>query len=167
MPIPLLIGLGMAASAAVGGAIGYASRNSEVARLKAVIRTLQAENQRLRSLIKEQQEQIQVLVKKYESVHKLNFINKQKYARQLNEAYIESYMRKEQLEVVYKKAAGELSAAEERFFDIVMKDSRTEEESLEIMEYITTKYGTEIQGQIYPEKALNNAVNNINQLPTD
>lgn len=167
MPLPLLIGLGMAGSALLGGAIGYASRNSEVARLHAVIRTLQTENARLRSLIKEQQVQINTLIEKYKAVHKLNLLNKQKFARQLNEAYIESYMRKEQLEVVYKKAAGTLTSAEERFFDLVMKDMRTEEEGLEIMEYINAKYGSEIRGKIYPERALNNAINNINQLSVD
>lgn len=165
MPLPILIGMGL--SALVGGAIGYASRNSEVARLKGVIRTLQTENARLRAIIKEQQEQINTLKEKYKAVHKLNFINKQKFARQLNEAYIESYMRKEQLEVVYKKAAGALSAAEERFFDLVMKDLRTEEEGLEIMEYINAKYGSEIQERIYPERDLNNAINNINQLSVE
>lgn len=168
MPLPLLAWIGISATTAlVGGAIGYGSRNSEVTRLKAVIRTLQSENQRLRAVIKEQQDQIDTLWKKYESVHKLNFLNKQKYARKLNEAYIESYMRKEQLEVICKKAAGELSAKEERFFELVMQDNRNEEDALEIMGYITDKYGDEIKKRVYPEKALNNAVNNINQLPVD
>lgn len=167
MPLPLLIGLGMGASALIGGAIGYASRNSEVERLKGVIRALKAENQRLHAIIKEQQEQIEVLKEKYKAVHMLNFLNKQKYAKQLNEAYIESYMRKEQLEVVYKKAAGSLTSAESRFFDLIMKGERNEEESLEILNYVTEKYGREIDARVYPEKSLNNALENINNVPTD
>lgn len=168
MPLPLLAWIGISATTAlIGATIGYSSRNSEVDRLKVVIRTLQSENQRLRAVIKEQQEQIQILWKKYESVHKLNFLNKHKYARQLNEAYIESYMRKEQLEVVCKKAAGELSAKEERFFELVMQTKRNEEEVLEIMGYITDKYGDEINKRNYPEMALNIAVDNINRLSVD
>lgn len=167
MPIPILIGLGIGASALIGGAIGYASRNSEVERLKGVIRTLKAENLRLQALIKEQQEQIDVLKEKYKATHKLNFLNKQKYARQLQEAYIESYMRKEQLEVIYKKAAGSLTSSESRFFDLIMKEQRDEEESLEILNYVNEKYGKEIEARVYPGKSLNNALENLNNVPTD
>ena len=167
MPIPFLLwGLGAAGAAALGGVLGYASRNSEVERLKGVIRALQAENRRLQAIIREQQEQIETLKEKYKAAHKLNFINKQRYARQLNEALVESYIRKEQLEVIFKKASGALTDAENRFFELTMQESRDEKESMELLDYINKKYGREIRARVYPEKSLNNAVDNINNLPS-
>lgn len=163
MPIPLVI----AGIALFGGgaAVGYLSRNNEVERYKKIIRDLQSEIRSLHTVIHEQQDQLNILKKKYETVHKLNLIKKYQYEQQIKSILLGSYVNKERYHLFLKQHSGnELENDEKEFVILVSKDNRDIEDTEKILLYIDKKYGKDINAQIYPDKDLNKDMETISNI---
>lgn len=151
MPVPLLFwGLG-ALLFGGGAAAGYMSRNDEVARYRQAVQALQDEVRRLHGVIREQQEQIAVLKKKYQAVHMLNFIRKQVYDQQMKSILMESYLQKEILHLYNRQLRGEpLSAQEAEFLTIMQSPDRDAAALDRALVYIDRKYGAKIRERMLP-----------------
>lgn len=163
MPIPIVI----AGIALFGGgaAVGYFSRNNEVERYKKIIKNLQDEVRSLHSVIHDQQEQLNIIKKKYEAVHKLNLIKKYKYEQQIKSILLESYVNKERYHLFLKQHSGnELESNEKDFVFLISKNDRNIEDTEKILLYIDKKYKKEINSQIYPDKALKKDMETISQI---
>ena len=151
MPIPLLF-WGISALVFGGGAAaGYLSRNGEVARYRQAVQALQAEVRRLHGVIREQQEQIAVLKKKYQAAHMLNFIRKQVYDQQMKSILMESYLQKEILHLYNRHLRQEALSGEETEFLTIMQSQDSDPGALDkALLYIDRKYGAQIRERMLP-----------------
>lgn len=155
MPAPLLFwGLGVLLFG-TGVTAGYASRNAEVERYRQKVRELQDEVRRLHATIEKQQEQIATLKKKYQAVHMLNFLQKQRYDQQMKTILMESYLQKELLSLSNKKIRQEAFSDEEAGFITIMESSEKDPASLDqALQYIEKKYGDRIRERQLPGREM-------------
>lgn len=150
MPFPIAA-LGAVAIFTGGVAAGYLSRNEEVARYRQAVQALQAEVRRLHGVIREQQEQIAVLKKKYQAVHMLNFIRKQVYDQQMKAILMESYLQKEILHLYNRQLRQEALSEQETEFLAIMQAADKDQGALDrALLYIDRKYGDNIRARMLP-----------------
>lgn len=150
MPFPFAV-LGAVAVFTGGVAAGYLSRNEEVARYRQTVQALQAEVRRLHGVIREQQEQIAVLKKKYQAVHMLNFVRKQVYDQQMKAILMESYLQKEILHLYNRQLRQEALSEQESEFLTIMQSAEKDQGALDkALLYIDRKYGDKIRERMLP-----------------
>lgn len=156
MAIPIIVWALISLSG--GGVLGALSRQPEINKLKEQVRRLQAEVNRLNSLISEQDRQIQGLRMKYDILSGKSIIEQAKAKGQLKGAIMYSYCLKEYLDINCKILATEYvpEQQENAFFECFSQVLRgmqviTEQEKIKryfVREYIKGKYGTEIDNLI-------------------
>lgn len=140
-----------------GGLIGALSRQPEIERLKAQVRTLQAEIQRLQKVIAEQDRQIKELTIRYKALKGNQFVERAKLMSNAKGAIMFQYLYKEYLELLVLSVRGDykLGEAETIFFnafDGLMSGRETSPaEKMLMREYIRAKYSYQIDNMVQPD----------------
>lgn len=154
IPIPILVSI----ITGLGGIIvGALSRQPEVNRLKAQVKTLQAEIHRLQNVIKEQDRQIRELKIRYNALKAYHFVERAKQKSRVKGVIMFQYAFKEYMDLLIAQARKnniQLSKEELYFFNtferLMNNNEVTIEEKLYIREYIRDKYNYQIDHFIEP-----------------
>lgn len=149
MPVPVLVWVGLGS---IGGFIvGTLSRKPELSELKEQVKSLQAEVERLHTVIKNQNSYLSELKIRYAALKGWQLLQKNKQSKYIRGSIIYQYALKEYLEILIDSDQSnkvKMNKEEVRFYNgfgkILNNGEITDKDRKVVIDYITDRYAEEI-----------------------